>query len=95
MEALLRDQATQLLKSCGLADKIRRLNDFQRNQVQAQLSKVDGMDAVTLAATLKSFYSNLFALGTMVSPQCERYRLVEFNNCVQFQSLSKQSSLVV
>ena len=95
MEALLRDQATQLLKSCGLADKIRRLNDFQRNQVQAQLSKVDGMDAVTLEATLKSFYSNLFALGTMVSPQCERYyRLVEFNNCVQFQSLSQQSSPV-
>jgi hypothetical protein len=95
METLLRDQATQLLSSCGLADKIRRLNDFQRNTVQAQLSKVDGMDAVTLATALKIFYSNLFALGTMVSPQCERYQLVRFNNyvllcmccCVLFQSL--------
>ena len=76
LDTLWKDQTAQFLRACGLADKVRLWRE-QRQAGRAgpnfPLSAVAGMDAAALTATFATFSSSLLSLGTLVSPQCERY----------------------
>jgi hypothetical protein len=92
-ETLVKDQAAQLLRRCGMADKLQRWNEYKRAYPNATgagaatgtaagaaadgtvppLSSIEGMDAASMAVAFKAFYAAVFALGAMLTPQCERY----------------------
>jgi hypothetical protein len=110
-ETLVKDQAAQLLRRCGMADKLQRWNEYKRAYPTAAtgtgtvatgtgtvatgtatgaatgisadgtasappLSSIEGMDAAAMAVAFKAFYAAVFALGAMLTPQCERYVIV-------------------
>jgi hypothetical protein len=52
---------------------LQRLNENKRRAPAVPLSSIDGMDAASLAVAFKAFYAQVFALGSMVTPQCDRY----------------------
>mmetsp|Transcript_32539 Transcript_32539/g.52727 ORF Transcript_32539/g.52727 Transcript_32539/m.52727 type:complete len:649 (-) Transcript_32539:193-2139(-) len=68
MKQLVQEQTYQILHRCGLMDKLQAL----QSSSDKPLSTVIGMDAQSLTDSLRAFYASLFALGSLVIPQCDR-----------------------
>jgi len=81
LDALVHAQASLVLKKCGLADKLSKLQELATRSSEAKrsesvpndkLAHVPGMDSTSLTATFESFYRFLVSGDLFVMPHCDR-----------------------
>mmetsp|Transcript_17959 Transcript_17959/g.53962 ORF Transcript_17959/g.53962 Transcript_17959/m.53962 type:complete len:745 (+) Transcript_17959:96-2330(+) len=82
MNTLVQTEALDLVTRCGLATVLRIFQDYHVRRtkddgVTPPMSTVPGLEASTIAGTMRAFEASLLEMGTLQTPLCQKLLLPE------------------